>query len=573
MRPWSSSSSAGGESRVVIVPASYVVRARLARTYEGPNCFADAACHWLEERFRGPNAVHATPLATAEARPFTVSSLGGEIVATSGGGLRACAGAYCRFRWTALDPHTEAISDEIAAHLPGQRIMLGPIEVEVDAVQSREQEDVWAGRATYEEIWDSNATREEPLLVLSFQSPTTVPLQRNTRALPLPELVFGSLMDKWQRWGPVDLSGIRAALSNRVDLEYFRIEARPVRAGRRPETAFMGTVGYSLRRLDPLLRGALHALGAYAFYAGVGARTVAGYGQVRRAWPARAPQGHVLHVREARSAAAEDTGGPVVTVRYAIHAAVLPPLERAVAVGHQVRRAVTSLYGRIYGGQVPTVLSGKIGARPAQGHRHAFYLPVDEDNDGLVDHVWVHAPEGFDANVLEVLGRLDHVRWAEREEVGLLRLVALERLSRSDLQVPGRAVAPALAALAGPSRHWVSAVPYVMTRFPKVDHRGWPKRNPDGTQRDGPDDQVLREWNERRQYNVALPPLTKVETLPADHRQLTSFQLTRPGGGLSSGLAAMLSLEFAEPVTGPLALGYGCHYGLGLMRAEGSHSA
>jgi len=48
-----------------------------------------------------------------------------------------------------------------------------------------------------------------------------------------------------------------------------------------------------------------------------------------------------------------------------------------------------------------------------------------------------------------------------------------------------------------------------------------------------------------------------------------SFQTTRKSGGGSRGAQRGygFELEFSSPVRGPIAVGYGAHFGLGLFRA------
>ena len=43
------------------------------------------------------------------------------------------------------------------------------------------------------------------------------------------------------------------------------------------------------------------------------------------------------------------------------------------------------------------------------------------------------------------------------------------------------------------------------------------------------------------------------------------FFMYRQGGGSNAGGAFNFELEFEEPFCGPIALGFACHYGLGLF--------
>jgi CRISPR-associated protein Csb2 len=254
--------------------------------------------------------------------------------------------------------------------------------------------------------------------------------------------------------------------------------------------------------------------------------------------------------------------GQVQVVRYALAAGPLPPVIRTLEVGELARRAVLSRYGGADKRPAPPLLSGHDGTEPVRSHhRHAFYLPVDEDEDGLIDHLLLYAPEGFAPDVLEVLEGLEALFAGEWLPGWPLRLE--EMLPASALRTGG---SPWMA-----SAVWESVTPFVLSRYPKQYRDGTPKLTWRGEQRDGPEDQARREWS-LRQAVEDLPELVEVERVPAlviRGRPVPwrAFALTRRWGvGRSSGFAYGLRLRFAAPVAGPVLLGYGCHFGLGQFR-------
>lgn len=118
----------------------------------------------------------------------------------------------------------------------------------------------------------------------------------------------------------------------------------------------------------------------------------------------------------------------------------------------------------------------------------------------------------------------------------------------------------------GTGQIWESRTPYLLSRHPKSYRNGKPKLGPDGEQVDGPKAQLLSDLRRRR-----LPTPLSVEMIPAsraahgkDLRWLEFQRERRRGGGsLAGAFGYGFRLVFDEPVTGPLALGYGCHFGLG----------
>jgi CRISPR-associated protein Csb2 len=127
---------------------------------------------------------------------------------------------------------------------------------------------------------------------------------------------------------------------------------------------------------------------------------------------------------------------------------------------------------------------------------------------------------------------------------------------------------------------WETHTPFYLTRYPLI-RRGRP-RLIDGTryQKDGPEHQALK-------YLLFLPQFQYVEGISFSEYQgrLCLFSQSEPfaicaanpwqgsykwpvereKGKLFSKQGYWLSIEFFQPVTGPIALGYACHFGLGSL--------
>ncbi len=99
--------------------------------------------------------------------------------------------------------------------------------------------------------------------------------------LPLPELVFGSLCDRWNAFSPVALSSeMRAYCASSVGISRFdlRSSALPSVDGSL-QIGAVGEVTYNALRYDRYWMAAIGLLSTYAFYAGIGRGTTAGFGQ------------------------------------------------------------------------------------------------------------------------------------------------------------------------------------------------------------------------------------------------------------------------------------------------------
>lgn len=240
---------------------------------------------------------------------------------------------------------------------------------------------------------------------------------------------------------------------------------------------------------------------------------------------------------------------PVRTVRRAVPPRVttaqlllvgkpLPRVEDTLAIGELFRAAVMSEAKRRLGeDRIPAVFSGH--DLPGDNrHGHAFYLPWDSDGDGRIDRLLLHVPLGMGGSECRVIEGLDHL-WSRNG--GEWRLV---------LEGIGSAVggAPLSAAT-----QWRSVTPYL--------HPWHRKKGFDI------EDQIRRECRER-----GLPEPIEMVRLPAvaagpQQRRPIDFQRLRSRRGLRQPdrAGSFWHLTFTEPVVGPLALGFACHFGLGLF--------
>ncbi len=178
-------------------------------------------------------------------------------------------------------------------------------------------------------------------------------------------------------------------------------------------------------------------------------------------------------------------------------------------------------------------------------HQHAYWLPEDRDCDGLIDHLTVHVPAGFtrDAeNLLVTPGPLIVNR------AGCFKLAAAEVSE----------------ALMGSSRAWVSVTPFFGPRH------AWKERSQKNTARKP---KRGREAAQQLQFELSRLRGTKGGQLPAAEIRSSQFvspplahryQITQKRlGTLVDPVGGFFCVEFEAPVSGPLSVGLGAHFGLG----------
>ena len=250
-------------------------------------------------------------------------------------------------------------------------------------------------------------------------------------------------------------------------------------------------------------------------------------------------------------------------VRFALAGRVLPMTFDTLRWGELARRSAMAQYGRGNNGEVSQALSGKdASGMPLRGHEHSFYLPTDEDGDGRLDHLTVWTPGGLTAAEFEAVASVGRLNPGGHRDS--LRLTCRCHGGAGDFA----GVCP----LFNSSRVWRSLTPYMLTRH--VKFRG-PK---DASRRremvDSPREQIVREFSLRWpggpgpvRVSVADP---RKHITPMRAGQSAGFRpfdyfVQKQGGGSNGGGRFNFEVEFDRPVSGPLALGFACHQGLGVF--------
>lgn len=219
-----------------------------------------------------------------------------------------------------------------------------------------------------------------------------------------------------------------------------------------------------------------------------------------------------------------------------------PAITDAVTVGHLLRAALQRRFDAGAIGAQSPVLSGhdETGPRRDQ-HAHAHYLAAPGPDHRHIDHLFIWAPEGLGRREVSAIAGLRELRMRDAPEPLRVALVALGRVE--DLSLPR---------LAGPSTTWSSLTPVALTRHAK--RRG-------GRIVDGAADQIVRELALR-----GFPAPDRVELVRGSWMR---FQATRPGGSRRRAPTVVgARLQFAESVSGPVALGGLSHFGLGIFVPE-----
>lgn len=222
---------------------------------------------------------------TSGPKPFTASTLigGGRVNAASR--LLRAGGTYW-FRLTALVPEVSAAL-LARAETPPLTVDLDGVLLPVTSITADPDAHQWAGSATYQELAAPYLLAREraPRRVrLRFVSPVSFKQNNLHMPVPMPDLVFGSLADRWNAFSPVAVSsGVRDFCRFAVAISSLDLRSRglPLKGGVK-QVGSLGKMTYPVVRHDPYWASVLGLLADAAFYTGVGRYTTVGMGQAVR---------------------------------------------------------------------------------------------------------------------------------------------------------------------------------------------------------------------------------------------------------------------------------------------------
>ncbi len=228
-------------------------------------------------------------------RPFTTSNLMGRV---RNGQLDPQAAYHLRF--TALSaPMVEALgrASTTGALSPGQVVELDYAAFRVleahtlppaPPSDSRRLPTDWAGQTSHADLSASLLlSRQAPPRRFTFQfaSPTTFKTSERHMPLPIPNLIFGSLLDRWNAFAPVSFPAeTRRFAAECLAVGSFNLHTRTaqIKDGAQRH-GMIGAASLVCLNYDRYWMSILAVLAAYAQYSGVGVNCSMGLGQARLA--------------------------------------------------------------------------------------------------------------------------------------------------------------------------------------------------------------------------------------------------------------------------------------------------
>ena len=242
--------------------------------------------------------------------------------------------------------------------------------------------------------------------------------------------------------------------------------------------------------------------------------------------------------------------------RFAIASAGLPRITRAISVAERLHQTLAK---RSDGKACASVFTGKgKDGIPLTNHQHThIFCELGERRD-VIGFITLYAPMGFNAEAQRVIEDVQRKAiWGHGGHD--LDLILLGFGDKNTFDIP----------IFAKAKRWTSLTPFVSTRHakhyadgrPKMDAEGWPVGSPAQDLR-----RLVQQEHSLTPKNIS-PPHHSITVRPDRTLRVLQFQTQRFQGEGRHGhqAAAAFTLDFDEPTVGPLALGYGSHFGLGLF--------
>lgn len=245
----------------------------------------------------------------------------------------------------------------------------------------------------------------------------------------------------------------------------------------------------------------------------------------------------------------------ITVARFAIASSVLPRITDALSVAERMHQ---TLVKRADKKDCAPVFTGKDkDGVPLKDHQHThIFCELGEKRD-TIGFITLYAPSGFNGEAQRVIEDVQRKPlWGHGGHDLDLILLGFGDVNTFALPLFGKA------------KRWTSLTPFVSTRHakhyadgrPKLDSDGWPLGSPAQDLRR----LIQQELSATPKRIISEPSIT---VRPDRKLRVLQFQTQRFQGEGRHGhqAAAAFTIEFDEPFSGPLAFGYGSHFGLGLF--------
>lgn len=189
-------------------------------------------------------------------------------------------GSNCWWRITLLDDSLFSQLTKLWLNLnPQKPYHLGSGELIITSVLASPNSHNWANAFSYEQIYDL-ASETQRNINFNMVTPTAFRQGKYDISLPTADLVFSSLLRRWEKYSniPLNLGDL-----NYIFPAYFDLKTQIVMDSKSKFIGCVGNINYKIfGDVDLAIIKSLNVLADYSFYCGLGRKTTMGFGMIKR---------------------------------------------------------------------------------------------------------------------------------------------------------------------------------------------------------------------------------------------------------------------------------------------------
>jgi CRISPR-associated endoribonuclease Cas6 len=193
------------------------------------------------------------------------------------------AGTLCWWRISLLDDSLFGHLSKLWLNLnPSHPWHLGPADLQITSILGTPQStQPWANFVTYSQLYEQ-ASEEHRHLNFTFCTPTAFRQAQFDCALPTRDLVFKSLLRRWNQYSIIEFE---ESILEPIFPSFFNIRTEIVADSRSKFIGAVGAISFRiLGEVDPLIIKQINTLADYALYCGAGRKTPMGMGMIKRSF-------------------------------------------------------------------------------------------------------------------------------------------------------------------------------------------------------------------------------------------------------------------------------------------------
>ena len=264
---------------------------------------------------------------------------------------------------------------------------------------------------------------------------------------------------------------------------------------------------------------------------------------------------HAIQVAPAMQRKTEFVAEPVECVLLSLATSThnhhaLPMRSQSLNQCEQLHRKLVGIASKQLG-NCPSELTGRDAQRQLlrTPHQHAHVFALDLDGDQRLDHFLIYAPMRLSSPAQQAIHL---VRQAHIKSQSAMRLALAAQGNLAELAKDVAGLAP----LIRPARRWLSTTPFVPPRFLKNNGAN----NLEGQIKSG-----LAVRGFATEVAVRIIAVNSDDPDANEARLQRHFKRIRTKLSPKQDVAFTVELTFDTEVSGPIALGYASHFGLGLF--------